>query len=166
MPTMPVRSRIRAAWLMLAFGASACASDGLVQAFSPSTAHLLVTNGTCVNGTCTPLQVYAFPSNSPAVPAGPWHFAIGTVTGPSACLSIPARQIFVVGEVSSTGTVISADTTVWTTLLPAALGSAPPSPTGLQANSSTTTFTPAQSAGWSITLPGSAAPAPAAVCSP
>lgn len=125
---------------------------------------ILVTNATCVSGQCSAVHVYALPNVHVNTPAGPWRLDLGTTSAAQVCFRLPATATFrIVGEHEDQ----TADTTtfLWTNAhaltLSAALGGTPE-----DVVSATATFVPARAAGWSVTLPGNAAPVPAAACTP
>lgn len=121
---------------------------------------LLVTNTTCAAGPCMTFEVLAFPENQPATPGGFWSLDLGAVTGASACLTIPASAAFTITDAGS-----GAQTVVkWTTSQRLSIGFITSSQSRLQASPSTGTFVAAQSAAWSVALPGSAAPVPGGAC--
>jgi hypothetical protein len=126
---------------------------------------LLVTNGTCSNGHCDSLQVTAYPQEQPITPGGPWYISLGWVTGPHACVQIPASAHFYVVTVparSSKDTI----TTSWSSMDALYLGTLKPGENAFIADASTPGFVPGSSAGWQITLPGASPPSPAVACMP
>src|SRR5438309_9383656 len=62
---------------------------------------LFVTNTTCAAGPCATFEVLAFPENQPTTPAGNWSLDLGAVTGPTACLTIPASAAFTITDAGS-----------------------------------------------------------------
>ena len=126
---------------------------------------VLVTNGTCVVGSCSSQEILAFPSNQPNTPGGSWSLDLGTMTGSDLCVTIPATATFRIIGVNADG---SADTTklIWTTGMALTLGAQPPSASRVFATPSTARFVPATAAGWGITLPGGSQVVPGSVCGP
>src|SRR3954468_13218777 len=142
-----------AALLMLLAGCS----DGTGPVL-PS--KLLVTNTTCFAAPCATFEVLAFPENQPATPGGMWSLDLGAVTGPFACLTIPASAAFTITDAGSGAkTVIR-----WTTKQPVSIGLITSSQFRLQASPSTGTFVAAHAAAWSVALPGNTAPVPGREC--
>jgi hypothetical protein len=125
---------------------------------------LLVTNTSCTISQCTPQEVYGFPSNGPHFPGGPWAVKIGVVSGPSACLQIPASAITYGIEVHNDGT---ADSTAfeWTSAIPFSVGTKPAAPFSW-AVPSTEDFVPADGRGWKVALPEGGRVSKAEACSP
>jgi hypothetical protein len=123
---------------------------------------LLVTNTTCASGPCATLDVLAFPSvpDQPITPAGPWSLDLGTVTGESACLTIPASATFTVTDAGTGAKTV----TRWTTANRLSIGLVTPGQTRFQSGPSTGTFVPARAAAWRVDLPGTATPVPAIDC--
>ena len=116
---------------------------------------LLVTNATCGSGQCSSFQVRGFPSNFPKVPAGPPSLDLGTISTESACLTLPSADTFWVNRRPS----------IWTSRDSLSLGILEPGqPLWGHASPSTAEFVPANSAGWSVTLPDGTAVTPADVC--
>lgn len=113
-----------------------------------STPTLLVTNATCDSGPCVPFEVRGFVPkfNVPGQP--PWGFVrLGSVTGRSACLALPA---------SWTLTIIGpGDTTAitWTDGESIKLSAIT---TRLEVLGSTNEFVPDSAPGWSVTFPSGA----------
>ena len=140
MPRLPVRSALR----FLPLITLACSSTVAPRAG----VTLLVTNGTCSAGSCSPFEILGFPENQPRTPGGLWSIDLGPLTGPAACVTLPLSATFLV--------IGGADTTtyLWTTALPLSLGAQPPSASRLFATPSTSSFVPAAAAGWSAILPG------------
>ncbi|MFG1690691.1 hypothetical protein ACGF5M_00810 [Gemmatimonadota bacterium] len=120
----------------------------------PPSVTLLVTNATCDSGQCSSFQVRGFPNNLPAVPAGPRSLDLGTVSTESACLTLPSADTFWVNTTPS----------IWTSRDSLSLGIQEPGQFWGHVSRSTSEFVPANSAGWSITLPGGTAVTPADVC--
>lgn len=144
---------------VLVFAALSCSSS-----LQPSASiRLLVTNGSCVPGPCSPQEVLAFPSNQPNTPGGYWSIDLGTMTGSALCVTLPESATFLVIGVGSSG---PSDTTkfIWTTALPVALGALAPSGSRLQASPTTSGFVPAKAAGWSVNLPGGSQVLPVQPC--
>lgn len=123
-----------------------------------SNVKLEVTNATCISGTCSPVTVIAFPENAPLTPE-PWFFDLGTVTTAAACLTVPAKEIFVV-----TG-VRTADTTTWTPKVPFALGTKDTA-NAFASVPSTPYVAAALYPGWQVSLPGGKSISGAPPCSP
>lgn len=121
---------------------------------------LLVANGTCDAGECSTLQVRGFPADQPHTPGGLWSIELGTVTAASACLTLPATASFRVTDAGTGET----RTYSWSGDDALTLGAGDPDAGALQATPSTVAFVPASASGWSVTLPGGAAPSPAAAC--
>lgn len=156
-----VSSGRRAARLpLLVVAALSCSSTVAPR----SRVTLLVTNGTCALGSCTPLEILAFPSKQPLTPGGPWTLELGLLTAPSACLIFPPSATFRVIGVSNDGT--KADTTVvtWTTADALSLGTKPPGGPIFSAVPNTSPLVPASAAGWSVTLPTGSQALPAPAC--
>lgn len=131
---------------------TACSSTAATGVGSnPLHSHvsLMVNNGTCTGGTCSAVDVLAFPKNQPHTPGGMWSIDLGTVSTATACLTLPASAQFVVAGPTT------ADTLTWTLDDALALGSIPVGGSRLQATPSTGEFQPAVAAGWVATLPGS-----------
>jgi len=123
---------------------------------------LLVSNATCNAGQCETVRVYAFPDNQPLTPGGFWKLDLGTVSGESACLELPRSA-----KITVTGTsTIRYVTYEWTVDRLASLVGLLPSELAIPASPSTPQFVPATATGWSVTLPGGAAPAAADACVP
>jgi len=104
------------------------------------------------------LEILAFPNNQPVTPGGYWWLDLGTMTGPEACVTIPITETFlVVGP--------NADTTkyIWTNAMGLALGAQIPEFVPVP---STSSFVPARSGGWQITLPGDSRATVSGDCTP
>ena len=118
---------------------------------------LLVINGNCVAGQCTPLRVLAFPGQDrqPGTPGGLWSLDLGVVSQPQTCLFIPPSAIFRIIGQNGNGT---ADTLAirWTSENPLSLAAVPLSANLSTAQPSTGDFTPATESTWHVTLPGPA----------
>lgn len=127
---------------------------------------LLVNNRTCDTGTCSSIVVLAFPSNQPNTPGGYWSINLGTVSTPSACLTLPAADTFRVIGIPSGGGKADTTLTTWTTAIPVALGAQPPSASRIQATPSTAAFVPADAPGWTANLPADSHVSPAQACGP
>jgi len=155
-----VLSGVRAVPLLL-LAALACSSPVGPR----SGVTLLVTNGTCIAGSCTPLEILGFPSYGPLTPGGPWSVDLGLLTAPSVCLTFPSSATFRVIAVSSDGT--KADTTVyrWTPADALSLGTKPAGGSFLSAVANTSPFVPATAAGWGATLPNGSEAFPRQTCS-
>ncbi len=154
---MIVSRRLLGGSLLLLMGAAIGCSSAVDV---PPSVTILVTNSTCNPGPCTSVRVLAFPDDQhqPHTPGGLWSLDLGTLSTASACLAIPAGAEFKVTGPNGTTTY------VWSTANGLALGARSPSDPVLEATPSTGTFVPASAAGWSVTLPGSAAPTPATAC--
>ena len=120
----------------------------------PPSVTLLVTNATCDSGQCSSFQARGFPSNQPALPGGPLSLDLGTVSTESACLTLPSADTF----------WIQAKPSIWTSHDSLSLGILEPGQFPGHASPSTSEFVPANSAGWSVTLPDGTAVTPADVC--
>lgn len=123
----------------------------------PKPGTVLVHNATCVPGPCASVEVLVYPSSQPRTPGGMWSISLGTVTGPSACLTFPASATFRVN-----GTV----TNSWTPGDSAELGGLLPEDSRIQSSPTTAEFVPASETGWSVTLPGDTLAHPGQACSP
>lgn len=133
----------------------ACACTSAMEPEPPPSTTLLVTNATCGTGECSSFQVRGIWAHQPvATPGGPWAMDLGTVSSASVCLTLPSVDTFRVN-----GTPY-----IWTSRDSLTLGILQPGEPGIPATSSTAAFVPANSAGWSITLPGGAAVTPANAC--
>jgi hypothetical protein len=120
----------------------------------PAPAKLFVLNSACASGACTALRVLAFPANQPHTPGGYWSLDLGTVATGSACLTIPATADFNIVDV---GTGATTELT-WTTAEKLSIGSLTLGQSTLMASPSTNAFVPAEEEGWTVALPGNAAP--------
>jgi hypothetical protein len=149
-----IRFQVRKAFRFLPLIALACSST--VEPHSGIT--LLVTNGTCGAGSCSPLEILGFPDNQPGTPGGLWSIDLGLVTGSAACVTLPLSAKFLV--------IGGADTTtyLWTTARPLSLGAQSPSASRIFASPSTSSFVPAAAAGWRATLPGAAQVSASPLC--
>lgn len=136
---------------------------------SPSAPHgaitLNVSNGTCSLGRCGAQQVLAFPGNQPHTPGGFWSLDLGTVTGSSLCVTIPAADTFRIIGTLSTGAVDTA-LVVWTGAMPVSLGVQDIAGDRFMATPTTSGFVPDQAGGWSIRLPQDTVAQPAQACTP
>ena len=128
-------------------------------------ATLLVTNATCAAGHCQSLDVLAFPSEQPETPAGLWSLDLGTFSAAQLCIEIPASARFTVSGPNSNGTTVTTITN-WNAGDGLSLGLVTPPGTRFEASPSTPEFAPATAQGWTVTLPGTAAPVPSAPCTP
>jgi hypothetical protein len=116
---------------------------------------LLVTNATCEPGPCPSFQVRGFWTHQPVyTPGGRWSMDLGTVSTGSACLILPGADTFRVNTTPY----------FWTSRDSLSVGILEPGQLLGPASPSTSAFVPANSAGWSITLPGGTAVTPADVC--
>ena len=126
---------------------------------------LLVTNATCVAGACDSVRVLAFPSDQPNTPGGPWSVDLGVMTTPQKCFLLPpSAKFYVVAESGSA----APDTTtiVWTPFIPVSIGTQGRGGSSLFGAPSTGAFTPANAAGWAITLPTDSVVTQSAACTP
>jgi len=123
---------------------------------------LLVTNATCITGTCQPVRVLAFPQNQPRTPGGLWSIELGTLSTASACFAIPPESKFLIVDATTHDTVVVR----WTSRDSLALGTLAPGEPSLPAQPSTGYFVPQHKRGWSIALPGKLNPHPARPCKP
>lgn len=158
-------SAVPSLWLraipVIAFATISCSSS-----LEPrSGVTLLVTNGTCQGGHCDSLRVLGFPSNQPNTPGGLWNLDLGLITTPQACYILPPTAVFLLIAVRDDG---RADTTSirWTNAISLSLGAQPPSSSRIFASPSTSTFVPADAAGWQITVPSGSAVTRSAACGP
>lgn len=120
----------------------------------PSVA-LLVTNETCGSEQCSSFQVRGFWTHQPVyTPGGRWSMDLGTVSTGSACLILPGADTFRVNETAY----------VWTSRDSLSLGIMPPGTWQAHGSPSTSAFVPANSSGWSVTLPGGTVVTPAHAC--
>lgn len=102
---------------------------------------------------------------NPTRRGGLWSLDLGLVTTSQECLPLPPTAVFrVIGEHEGGG----ADTTnfTWMNANSLSLGAQPPSSSQIVASPSTTTFVPADAAGWQITVPGGAQPTSTSACTP
>jgi hypothetical protein len=171
---MPIRNGglwIRAAALLgagllaLVLGGPLGCGDQLPLTYSGTGVSLLVVNSTCVDGPCDSLRVIGFPSGGPSATVN-WMVELGTVTGPSGCLTIPPMATY--GNIVSSNDG-QADTIVyqWTPARAMWLGAVTPSsPPPPFWSPSTQAFVPARALGWSAALPDSAGVQPAIPCTP
>jgi hypothetical protein len=136
-------------------GTLACSSPGEPG----SGVTLLVSNATCDTGQCEAVHVYAFPDDQPLTPGGLWKLDLGTVSGESACFELPRSAKFTVTGTNTT-------TYEWTVDHLVALVGQLPSEPAIPASPSTPQFVPSTASGWSITLPGGAAPVVGEACAP
>jgi hypothetical protein len=97
------------------------------------------------------MRVLAFPNIQPHTPGGAWSLDLGTVTGPSACLIIPASATFRVTDDGSGKVTIY----TWTSADSLALAAIAPTQSRIQASPRTGSFSPATAIGWSASPPGS-----------
>jgi hypothetical protein len=121
---------------------------------------LFVQNGTCTPAGCDTVYVVGIPNKQPNTPGGIWVFDLGTVTGQSACLSIPPTKIFrIIAQPSGQETDI-----VWTTGDTLYLGLTHTPMSRTDAAPTTAGFSPAAAPGWSILFPTDSAATPTATC--
>jgi hypothetical protein len=155
------RSRWRWTLSLIVVATLACSSS--VEPRSGVT--LLVTNGTCQGGHCDSLRVLGFPINQPNTPGGLWRLDLGLLTAPQACFTLPPKAVFLLIAVRDDG---GADTSriTWTNSRALSLGTLSPSSSSIAASPSTTSFVPADAAGWQITVPGGAHATPSSACTP
>ncbi len=139
-------------------GAPTTAGNAHTQA--PAGATLRIINGTCSGGRCDSLNVLGFPTDGPLTPGGLWSLALANSNAAEICVALPAWANFYVHSPTST------DTTTWTQQTGLALGTLSAPEFRLMAQPSTSAFVPAAAGGWVVTLPGTAAPAPAPACAP
>jgi len=127
--------------------AAACTTEPK-SAAPPS---LLVTNATCDGGACAPLEVGVWPSKfALPCPVGGCHVLLATVTSASACVPIPRSLSLKAIREDSLGYY---DTTIVATWTPTEWLEL--TAWGLQgAAQLDTSFVPASSSGWSLSLPG------------
>ena len=149
----------RWAFPVLVFAALSCSSIDEPR----SGVTLLVTNESCLAGSCDSLRVIAFPSNQPNTPGGLWSLDLGIITTSRACFTLPPTATFRVIGIRQDGT---ADTTTytWTNTKSLSLGALPPSSSRIQAGPSTSAFVPAKAAGWRITFPTGSQATPSSAC--
>jgi hypothetical protein len=124
---------------------------------------ILLTNGTCSSGTCTPLEIRAFPSNQPKTPGGYWSIKLGTVPQEHACLTLHRADTF---RVIADRADAPPDTTyfIWKVGDAISLGMLEPGAWTFLAIPQTEPFVPKGGSGWSVTLPGDKTVSPAEVC--
>jgi hypothetical protein len=140
----------------------ACTSTTDVDESGPLPS-ILLTNGTCSSGTCTPLEIRAFPSNQPRTPGGYWSIELGTVSQEYACLKLHRADTFrVIGQRVNA----RPDTTyfIWKVGDTISLGMLEPGASALLARPETEPFVPKGGSGWSVILPGDKTVSPAEVC--
>lgn len=145
--------------VVAAISISACAHDVVAPRAGVT---LLVTNASCLSGSCESVRVLAYPADQPDTPGGYWSLDLGVVTTAQKCFVLPSSAHFYVIAEPATS---SRDTTTftWTTLVPLSLGLSTNGPAPVP---STRAFIPANAAGWSITLPTDSAAAPGQACTP
>ena len=125
------------------------------------TVKLFVMNATCISNQCAPVQVLGFPTTQPSQLLTPGTFVrLGSVTGPSDCLIIPWSGEF---HVTVGTTEPMTRTYNWSLTDSFSLGTMDSARLIFQ-SPSTEKFVPGNLSGWSVTLPGSAAPVPAQLC--
>lgn len=150
-------SALRVMPALLLASVAACRST---TAPPPPAVSLLVQNGTCTPAGCGVVYVVGIPATQPHTPGGIWVFDFGTVTGRSACLSIPASRTFrIIEQPGGQETDI-----VWTTADTLYLGLTPAPMSRLTAEPTTAGFRPAAATGWSIVYPTDSTATPAAAC--
>ncbi len=140
-------------WIAAATLLVACAKD-VVGPRSGVT--LLITNATCVAGACDSVRILAFPSDQPNTPGGLWSVDLGVMNTPQKCFILPPSATFYVNTTPF----------VWTTLVPVSIAAQAPGASVLFAHPSTSQFTPANAAGWAITLPTDSVVTESAACTP
>jgi len=115
------------------------------------TPTVLVVNATCQPGPCVSFELRAFIPKFAVpgqLPTG-W-LDIGQVNTASACLKLPAADTLTVIGHDSTGAAVDTTRMVWTVQDPLTLIAATSPMTALGTSAE---FTPASSAGWSVTFP-------------
>jgi len=126
----------------------------------PPPVTLFVQNGSCTPAGCDTVYVAGVPNKQPNTPGGIWIFDLGTVTGRSACLLIPASRTFrIIAQPSGHETRIE-----WTTADTLFLGLTRIPMSRMDAMPTAPGFSPAAAAGWSIVYPTDSVPAPTASC--
>ena len=121
---------------------------------------LLVTNTTCRFAPCPSQHILGFPSNQLSSPGGMWSLDLGTMTTPTACLTLPNSAHFYIINAGTNDTT----TITWTTALGLSLGTLQPQESRLMASPSTSEFVPASAPGWSVAFPGGTQVAPHSAC--
>jgi hypothetical protein len=167
---------MKTGWTIVLAGAVAltdCAGEDLTTSSTLASTHgkgrptVSITNGTCNPGPCAPFEVrgwiakFAVPGQPPA-----GFMDLGPVTDALTCLRLPAAETLTVIGFDEHNTPQDTMRSVWTAADPIVLVAAasPMDPIGRGIE-----FTPARSAGWSLTLPGGvSAPiaVPSAACAP
>jgi hypothetical protein len=137
--------RIRFAALLLPMLATAASPTD-----APRSVPVLVTNTTCTPGPCEAVRILAFPWSEFHTPGGMWKIDLGTITTPTACVTIPATAEFRITEQPSGKTTILP----WTTRDSVALGTRRPGVEIFSATPSTEWFVPQRARAWSVALPG------------
>ena len=161
------RTARRAVILTAAAAAVGCSSGDSTSTSTPApkAAMLLVTNSTCAAGHCDSIDVLAFPSYQyPPSPGGLRSIDLGIVATATACLTLPVADTIRVTATDNYGYTTTTAYT-WNPLGVLTLGTITPGGSRLSATPSTSGFIPANSPGWSATLPGSQKTA-AAACTP
>jgi hypothetical protein len=121
---------------------------------------LLVTNSGCIGATCPSQHILGFPSTQPNTPGGLWSIDLGTLTAPTACLTLPRSANFYIIDTGTNDTT----TITWTTADGLALGTLQAQEKSLMAVPSTGAFVPATSPGWSVVFPGGTKVSPRSAC--
>ena len=121
---------------------------------------LFVTNAACRFAPCPAQHILGFPSNQPLTPGGYWSLDLGTVTTPTACLTLPSSAHFYIIDAGTNDTT----TITWTTAVGLSLGTLQPQESRLMASPSTSEFVPASASGWSVAFPGGTQVAPRGAC--
>jgi hypothetical protein len=117
---------------------------------APRSVPVLVTNTTCTPGPCRAVRILAYPWSELHTPGGMWKIDLGTITTPTACVTIPATSAFrLIEEPSGKTTVFP-----WTTRDSVALGWRQPGEELFSARPSTVWFVPQRARAWSVALPG------------
>ena len=117
---------------------------------APRSVPVLVTNTTCTPGPCEAVRILAYPWSELHTPGGMWKIDLGTITTPTACVTIPATSEFRITEEPSGKTTIIP----WSTRDSVALGTRRPGVEIFSATPSTAWFVPRRARAWSVALPG------------
>ena len=153
--------------LVLLAGLLWACTDQLPLRYPSTGVSLLVVNSTCGIGPCQPVVVLGFPLPGASVGPFNWALRLGTVTGGSACLTIPPSATFLLLHHLTDS---STDTTRlgWTPAQGLELEGYPGGVPQFTGPSGAWSFVPAHAPGWSVVLPGvqPAQPAPPCVTFP